>query len=79
MRKADHVAPSPACETAPHGREARPDLGGGSGIDRPAVAAGRVTVCPPAMFDPTHTLFGTKGEAPSFEEIDALLKAERSV
>lgn len=44
-----------------------------------AVAAGRVTVCPPAVFDPTHTLFGTKGEAPSSEEIDALLKAERSV
>lgn len=42
-----------------------------------AVAAGRVTVCPPAVFDPTHTLFGTKGEAPSSDEINVLLKAER--
>ena len=42
-----------------------------------AVAEGRVTVCPPFAFDRSNTLFGTKAEAPSSEEIDALLKAER--
>lgn len=42
-----------------------------------ALAAGRVTLCPPAMV-PTATVLGVKVRAPEPEEIAELLRAERS-
>ncbi len=44
-----------------------------------AMAAGKVTVCPDAVAVPRKgTLFGTKGEALDPEEVQDLLRVERS-